>query len=55
MQWYEGIIDKLELSRTYSHKELLELLKNIKQDLWQWLCHWFLIRQYGRISLLRIA
>ena len=40
MQWYEGIIDKLELSRTYSHKELLELLKNIKPDLADTTYHW---------------
>ncbi len=33
MQWYEGIIEKLEFSRTYSHKELLGLLKRIKPNL----------------------
>lgn len=40
MQWYEGIIEKLEFSRTYSHKELLELLKRIKPDLADTTYHW---------------
>ncbi|MCR5671302.1 MAG: hypothetical protein K6G10_09880 [Butyrivibrio sp.] len=40
MQWYEGVVDKLELNRTYSHKELLELLKKIKPDLADTTYHW---------------
>lgn len=40
MQWYEGVIDKLELNRTYSHKELLELLKKVKPDLANTTYHW---------------
>ncbi|MBR5419802.1 MAG: hypothetical protein IK115_01495 [Lachnospiraceae bacterium] len=40
MQWYEGIIEKLEFSRTYSHKELLGLLKRIKPNLADTTYHW---------------
>ena len=40
MQWYEGIIEKLEFSQTYSHKELLGLLKRIKPNLADTTYHW---------------
>ena len=51
MQWYEGIIDKLDEKRTYSHKELLELLKKIKPDLADTTYHWSIscLMRYGKL------
>lgn len=40
MQWYEGLLDELDTSHTYSHKELIAMLKRKKPDLSESTYHW---------------
>ena len=40
MQWYEGLLDELDTNHTYSHKELIAMLKRKKPDLSESTYHW---------------
>lgn len=55
MQWYEEVLERMDVQKVYSHKELVNELKILKPDLSENTYHWAISRLVGTGSLPKLG